>query len=60
MIKPDKEIYNLSISRFNLIPKETLFIDDKIENIKTAQRLGFKTIHLNNPKLITSEINKYI
>ena len=60
MIKPNKEIYNLAISRFNLIPKETVFIDDKIENINTAQRLGFKTIHLNNPELITSEINKYI
>ena len=60
MIKPNKEIYNLAISRFNLIPKETVFIDDKIENINTAQRLGFKTIHLNNPELITSEINRYI
>ena len=30
MIKPNKEIYNLAISRFNLIPKETVFIELKL------------------------------
>ena len=29
MMKPNAEIYELAISRFNLIPQETIFIDDK-------------------------------
>ena len=60
LIKPNKEIYILAIKRFNLNPIETVFIDDKIENIKTAKKLGFKTIHLYKPELLTNEIKKYI
>ena len=60
MIKPSKEIYILAIKRFNLIPKETVFIDDKIENINSAKSLNFNTIYLQNPELIIEKINKYI
>ena len=60
MIKPDKEIYLLAIKKFKLNPNQTVFIDDKIENINTAKNLGFKTIHLSNPELIFDELNRYI
>ena len=30
----------------NLLATETLFIDDTLINIETAQKLGFKTHHL--------------
>ena len=30
LMKPDAAIYELAIKRFNLIPKETVFIDDKM------------------------------
>lgn len=39
-IKPYKSIYNTLINRYNLIPKECLFIDDKEENVITANCLG--------------------
>ena len=60
LVKPDTQIYKLAINRFNLIPEETLFIDDKKENIEAANKLGFLTIHLNDPKIITQEINRFI
>ena len=60
LIKPDNAIYQLAINRFNLTPKETVFIDDKLENIKAAQNLNFKTIHLVDPKNIELEINKFL
>ncbi len=59
MVKPDKEIYILAIKRFDLKPEQTVFIDDKIENINTAKKLGFKTIHLDNPELIIDKINQF-
>ena len=52
MVKPYAGIYKLAISRFNLTPEETVFIDDKLENIEAAQKMNFKTIHLTNPKNI--------
>ena len=60
MTKPNKNIYELAIKKFNLIPEETVFIDDKIENIEAAELIGFKTIHLTNPLKIKEEIMKFI
>ena len=60
LVKPNLEIYKLAINRFNLIPKETIFIDDRKENIEAAKKLNFLTIHLTNPKIITKEIKKYL
>ena len=59
-IKPFDDIYIIAINRFELTPKDTVFIDDNIENIKTAIRLGFKTIHLVDPYQIKNEIYKYL
>ena len=60
LIKPDPAIYELAISRFDLIPQETLFIDDRLDNIEAAQKLNFQTIHLTNPSLIQELIDPYI
>jgi len=60
LVKPDPKIYELAISRFNLNPNETLFIDDRADNIETSVKLGFQTIHLTNPSTIKSEIKKFL
>jgi len=60
LVKPDKSIYELAIYRFNLEPAETIFVDDKLENIQTAKSLNFKTIHLINPNRIKEEINNFL
>ena len=60
LIKPDPAIYQLAIKRFNLDPKECVFIDDKLENIEAAKELKFHIIHLTNPKNIEFEIKKYL
>jgi 2-haloacid dehalogenase len=60
LIKPDPAIYQLAISRFDLIPEETLFIDDRLENIEAANNLNFQTIHLTDPTLIQDLVDSYI
>lgn len=47
MKKPDAEIFHLMCERFELNPSDTLFIDDNINNINTAEALGFQTIHFS-------------
>lgn len=44
-VKPEKKIYELLISKYNLIPEECIFIDDRIENILMANEFGINTIH---------------
>lgn len=48
MRKPDKEIFEMVIQENNLNPHETLFIDDSIQHILSAQALGLNTFHLQN------------
>ena len=60
LIKPDHAIYQLARDRFNLNPEETVFIDDKLENIQAAQEMNFKTIHLTDPNIIKTEIKKFL
>ena len=60
LIKPDPAIYQLAMKRFNLNPNETVFIDDREENIDTAKQLGFQTIHLTDPTKISELIEKYL
>ena len=60
LIKPDHAIYQLARDRFNLNPEETVFIDDKRENIEAAKGLDFKTIHLTDPNIIKTEIKKFL
>ncbi|MGD9805924.1 MAG: HAD family hydrolase [Hyphomicrobiaceae bacterium] len=43
-VKPDPEIFELLITRCDLMPARTLYIDDSAPNIETARRLGFVTI----------------
>ena len=50
--KPDIEIYEFIMYQHKLNPAETLFIDDNIDNIKTAKSLGWKTFHLESPNRI--------
>jgi FMN phosphatase YigB (HAD superfamily) len=47
--KPDAEIFQHVMQDAGILPDETLFIDDFIENIEAARRLGFQTIHLTAP-----------
>ncbi len=60
LVKPEIAIYELAISRFNLTPEETVFIDDKLENIEVADNLNFKTVHLTDPNKIKAELKKYL
>jgi putative hydrolase of the HAD superfamily len=48
--KPDLEIYKHVLKHSNLIPEETLFIDDSETNIKAAQSVGLQTLHINLSK----------
>ena len=56
--KPFKEIYNIILSRFNLHPSSTLFIDDNIRNIHAAKEMGIITVHFQSPEQLRKELNE--
>ena len=56
--KPHKEIYDIILNRFNLLPAETIFIDDNLRNIKAAEEQGIKSIHFTSPESLNIELIK--
>lgn len=46
--KPDAAAYTYILDKHRLNPVKTLFIDDKLENVDAAEKLGIQTIHLKN------------
>ena len=46
--KPDPRIYRLTLMRLGVQPEEAVFVDDKVENVYAAQRLGMQGIHFKN------------
>jgi putative hydrolase of the HAD superfamily len=43
--KPDPRIYQLCLDRLGLPAPETLFVDDRADNIEGAARVGLRTLH---------------
>lgn len=48
MIKPNTDIFQACIKKFNIKKSRAVFIDDTIENVQTAQDLGINSIHCQN------------
>lgn len=50
MVKPNPEIYRIILEKLEVFPHETIFIDDMLENIEAADKLGIKTVHSKSTK----------
>lgn len=51
--KPDEGIYTHTLQKAEMVPSETVFIDDSPANIEAAERLGISGIHIHNGHDVT-------
>lgn len=58
MIKPDEDIYKYLLNKYNVNPKEAVFIDDTKANIDTAVRLGINGIIFESKQQADEELAK--
>lgn len=58
MIKPNHDIYELLLEKYNINPKEAVFIDDTLNNIVAAGEVGLNTIHFQNREQAVEELAK--
>lgn len=56
MVKPDPEIYKLLCMTYDLKPEECVFLDDREDNLKSAQTLGFHAIRFQNYEQAKEEL----
>ncbi|MFN8673719.1 MAG: HAD family phosphatase [Candidatus Sericytochromatia bacterium] len=57
LYKPDLAIYNLLISKLDVLPSEIIFLDDIKENIDAANKLGINGILFEDNKNAIEKIN---
>lgn len=57
MVKPDPEIYKLLCMTYDLKPEECVFLDDREDNLKSAEALGFHTVRFQNYEQAKAELD---
>ncbi|MFG6686960.1 HAD family hydrolase [Mariniflexile sp. HNIBRBA6329] len=57
--KPFKDIYDITLNRFNITPEKSIFIDDNLRNIEAANALGINGIHFENPEKLIQQLKNY-
>ncbi|MCR5417480.1 MAG: HAD family phosphatase [Lachnospiraceae bacterium] len=60
LIKPDLAIYDLICKRYDLDPKECLFIDDKLINVIAAREYGMQAIQFTGYEEIKPLVDEMI
>jgi putative hydrolase of the HAD superfamily len=56
LAKPEAEIYQRCLEGLGAAPQETLFIDDRPNNIKAAQELGIQAIRMQSVAQLRTEL----
>ena len=59
-IKPEKEIYEYAIEKYNISTKDSIMIDDTKKNLKTAESLGIEVIHSCNSEETCEILDAYL
>ena len=55
LIKPNKDIFEYILNKYNLLPSETVFIDDNKDNVDTAKSMGIKSLRFDGDSNKASE-----
>jgi 2-haloacid dehalogenase len=57
--KPFADIYHITMDRFDLIPENSVFIDDNLRNVEAARTLGIHGIHFRDAVLLKEQLKDY-
>ena len=60
LMKPDPEMYHLTLERLRILPQEAIFIDDKENNVIGAQAVGMVGIQFKDSTQTIREIDRIL
>lgn len=60
MVKKDGNVFDLAIKRFNIDPKESIFIDDVQRNLDQAAKRGINTFRFTDPTVHIKELENML
>jgi len=58
--KPDHRIYQITVERLGIKPGEIVFLDDLIENVDAATRMGIHAVHFQNNTQAIAAVQNYL
>jgi len=50
LLKPDPQIFELAVEKFNIDPSRTLYFDDLLENVESASSVGLLGFHYSHTR----------
>lgn len=56
--KPFPNIYEILFDRYNINPSTSIFIDDSLPNIETANELGMTGLHFRHPGQLKDDLKR--
>lgn len=59
-VKPEPEIYKALIDKYNLVPEQCAFLDDREDNIEAGHKFGFNTIHFKTQQQAAKDLDTLI
>jgi len=59
-IKPDPAIYEYLLEKYNLLPEESVFFDDRAENTETAEKLGIRSYTITSKEYLLSVLDEFL
>ena len=60
VIKPEKKIYEIICTRYDINPQEAIFLDDSEANIKSAREYGLHAIHFQSYEQGRAELEEML
>jgi epoxide hydrolase-like predicted phosphatase len=60
ILKPDPKIYQLALDRLGVAADEAVFVDDFIENVNGALRLGMRAIQFKSPGQVIGDLKQLL
>ena len=58
LLKPQPEIYEAILSRYDIDRTKAVFIDDNYKNVLGSEAVGLKAIHFTTAELLSNELEK--
>jgi putative hydrolase of the HAD superfamily len=54
--KPDARIYQTALQNLQVLPAESVFLDDMLRNVEAARKIGMHAIHFVQPEQAIAEL----
>lgn len=54
--KPDARIYQTALQNLQVLPTESVFLDDTLRNVEAARKIGMHAIHFVQPEQAIAEL----